>query len=478
MDLITIFQSLLRWGSLALVGGVAVLFLLMGAYLIYKRRFRGEKSVDKQQAICAGLLCGWLILVLGLTTWSRGSNFAGAFNMDFLSGYISAWNHWSVSELQLILFNILMFAPLGFLLPLLWKKAEQLWVTLVVSFGLTALIEVFQFLTGTGIFELDDLFHNLIGSLFGYFCVMALLTCIRERTIQWAPVVRALAIPCGTGLILGGVFYAYARQPYGNMSILPAVSQDMSAVQIVTEWEPSDQNATAAVYRNKFALDKGYLEAIKSGLEELEGLTFSRFARREDENLGYSGTNGKGDDCRLLFFFRTGEWNYTTFADATPQLTEETAQQMRARYETWMKERGLLPENAVFSVQNGNTLRWDVQADSDLPAQPESFQKGSVMIQLDESGALADFFYQITWNEYAANEKVISEREAYAQVQAGNFEQYVPFHPEDTLHVTECSLEYVYDTKGYYQPVYEFAGYVNDKENPWVCQIPALAGED
>lgn len=126
MDVITIFQSLLRWGSLALVGGVAVLFLLMGAYLFYKRGLRGEKSVDKRQAICAGLLCGWLILVLGLTTWSRGSNFTGSFNMDFLSGYISAWNHWSVSELQLILFNMLMFAPLGFLLPLLWKKAEHL----------------------------------------------------------------------------------------------------------------------------------------------------------------------------------------------------------------------------------------------------------------------------------------------------------------------------------------------------------------
>lgn len=73
---------------------------------------------------------------------------------------------------------------------------------------------------------------------------------------------------------------------------------------------------------------------------------------------------------------------------------------------------------------------------------------------------------------------MISEREAYAQVQAGNFKQYVPFQSEDTLYVIGCSLEYVYDTKGFYQPVYEFTGYVNDMENPWVCQIPALAGED
>lgn len=477
MDVITIFQSLLRWGSFALVGGVAVLFLLMGAYLIYKRGLHGEKSVDKQQAICAGLLCVWMILVLGLTTLSRGSNFTGSFNLHFLSGYINAWNHWSIRELQLILFNMLMFAPLGFLLPLLWKKAEHLWIMLAVSLGLTALIEVFQLLTGTGIFELDDLFHNLIGSLFGYFCIMAIRTFIHERAFRWGPAARALAIPGGIGLILCGVFYAYARQPYGNMSILPAVPQDLSAVRMMTEWEPSDQSGTAAVYKSKFARDKKYLETVKSGLEELEGLTFSRAARREDENLGYLGTNAEGDAFRMVFFFRTGEWNYTTFADTTAQLTEETAQQMRARYETWMKEHGLLPENAVFSVQNGNTLRWDVPANREFSAQSESFQKGSVMIQLDESGALADFFYQITWNEYAATEKVLSEREAYAQVQAGNFEQYVPFQPEDVLHVTGCSREYVYDTKGFYQPVYAFTGYINEKENLWVCRIPALAGE-
>lgn len=176
----------------------------------------------------------------------------------------------------------------------------------------------------------------------------------------------------------------------------------------------------------------------------------------------------------MIFFSRTGEWSYTTFVETTARLTEETIDSLRVRYEVWMNEQELLPENVEFSVQNGDTLRWDVLPISSLFEGEKAFQQGSVMIRLDKSGLLADFFYQVTWNEYVCTEPIISEKEAYEQVRRGKFEQYVPFQPGDTLHITECKLEYRYDTKGFYQPVYEFSGYINSSENLWVCQIPAL----
>lgn len=114
MDIVAIFQQIFQWSVPALIGGIALVLLFVAGYLIYKKGFHGEKAFPKAQVISAFLLCCWFILVLGLTSLSRGANFTGSFNIDFFSGYISAWNHWSVSELQLILFNMLMFAPLGF----------------------------------------------------------------------------------------------------------------------------------------------------------------------------------------------------------------------------------------------------------------------------------------------------------------------------------------------------------------------------
>lgn len=414
MDIITIFSRLFQWGVPALIGGIGFVFLFISGYLIYKKVLHGKKELTKVQIISAFFLCCWGILVIGLTALSRGSNFTGSLNIDFLSGYISAWNNWSISELQLILFNMLMFVPLGFLLPLLWRKAEKLWVSLAISFAVTASLETFQFFTGTGIFELDDLFHNLIGSLFGYFCIMAILTPIHEKSFRFAPVAKVLLIPCAVSLTLGAVFYAYDHQPYGNMSILPAVKQDMSAVQIVTEWEPLEQSGTSAVYKNKYAEDSAYIQKVKTGLADLENLTFSRSTRRQDENIGYTGTDAKGTSFQVLFFFRTGEWNYTTFAE--------------------------------------DTLRWDVISDKGIPAEAEAFQQGSVMMQFDEAGSLSSFTYLINWNEYEATENIVSESQAFEQVKDGNFEQYIPFQPGDTFYIDKCELTYIYVQKSLPKP--------------------------
>ena len=43
------------------------------------------------------------------------------------------------------------------------------------------------------------------------------------------------------------MFYVYERQPYGNMSILPAVKQDMGKIQIVKECKLSEQGNTAVI---------------------------------------------------------------------------------------------------------------------------------------------------------------------------------------------------------------------------------------
>ena len=69
--------------------------------------------------------------------------------------------------------NVLIFVPLGFLPPLLWKKWRHLWATLPLCAGVSLLIEFLQLFLGRSV-DVDDLILNVLGGLMGYilFCLI------------------------------------------------------------------------------------------------------------------------------------------------------------------------------------------------------------------------------------------------------------------------------------------------------------------
>lgn len=63
-----------------------------------------------------------------------------------------------------VLYNIVLFVPLGFLACLLFPRKG--WM---ISFFLSACVEIqLQYVTGTGLCEFDDVFSNTLGGLIGY----------------------------------------------------------------------------------------------------------------------------------------------------------------------------------------------------------------------------------------------------------------------------------------------------------------------
>ena len=64
--------------------------------------------------------------------------------------------------------NIVMFVPLGYLLPNIWKKLRKFYKTLVATLGIILVIEILQFITGLGSFDVDDFILNCLGVITGY----------------------------------------------------------------------------------------------------------------------------------------------------------------------------------------------------------------------------------------------------------------------------------------------------------------------
>lgn len=64
--------------------------------------------------------------------------------------------------------NIVLFMPLGFLLPMLWRKYRNLWSTFCYGLFLSLVIEVGQMFTMNRATDINDLIMNTIGTICGW----------------------------------------------------------------------------------------------------------------------------------------------------------------------------------------------------------------------------------------------------------------------------------------------------------------------
>lgn len=83
---------------------------------------------------------------------------------------------WQMNDMEKAYFvsNIIMFVPMGVLLPMLFKWSKYLLTSLPVAIVLSCLIELIQLKRKIGYCQLDDVVANIIGFLIGYLGFVAI----------------------------------------------------------------------------------------------------------------------------------------------------------------------------------------------------------------------------------------------------------------------------------------------------------------
>lgn len=445
----------------------------MAGYLVYRGFFQDKYPVRLSTFVVITLLICWIVVVFGITTLRRPVFFTGQLNFSLFSGYVNAWNKWSMFEFQLIIFNMIMFMPLGGLLPLLHKKNKSFWRVLVLSLVFTSCLEIFQFASGKGIFELDDLLHNTIGSLIGYFIVMAFIVIIEQRKLKLVPIVKALSIPLFFTALFGIANTVYQAQEFGNLPFKPAQKQNMEQIQIQLETELSDKGAEACIYYNEDIRNGKVLKRIGESVTEQFDLQQQGGMRRESENLSFSLVGDEDISYSLNYNISKGIWDLYTFSLNEELLTVDIEQQ-RERIENWLKKEDLFPRDAVYQQQDEQTIRWDVAEAENLQTACEDFSQGMIIATLSNQQTPRSLSYEIYDNEMVTKKPIISQQDAYEALVDGEFYMFNPLQKGDTLIITDVLLTYVYDTKGYYIPVYEYTGSVNEPDSTVKILIAAM----
>ncbi|PFD43466.1 VanZ family protein [Bacillus cereus] len=107
---------------------------------------------------------------------------------------ISRYETWiRVSQINLTLFdtagsmtyllNIVLFMPLGFLLPTIWQQFRKMKNTVCAGFFFSLAIELNQLLNNR-ITDIDDLFTNTLGAVVGYVLYKVLYTALFKMILK------------------------------------------------------------------------------------------------------------------------------------------------------------------------------------------------------------------------------------------------------------------------------------------------------
>lgn len=475
MDIQEILSTLLPFLPQVLIIALAVLGVLSLSYGLYRKK-GGKRRFSFTQFATGYLLIMWFGLVMMLTTISRGANFEGWVNFRLFSGYLSAWHQWSLGEFQLIIFNMLMFMPLGFLLPLLGMRTRRFTPVLLVSLIVTIGIELSQMLSRRGIFELDDIFHNTLGSVAGYLIMNAILNSAKQRKLAFKSAGLALCIPMAFVLLFTSSLAVYQAKELGNLSIRPAIKQKMVGVEVDLDVKLPDEAETVSLYVSNRIYNLEFGKSMAALVQQSFNLQQKQGNRIDGMNRVWSFMDHGGNPYTFNYNLKDGGWQLYSESGEEVKISEEELAEHRGFYESWMLANDILPADAVFSIQNEDTLRWDIRQPVVAIAKGEkNFADGVIMLIPSSAGQKAprDLSHLMNENEYVRKVEVMSPAQAYVQVLRGNFSVYNDLQKGDLLRVEQYELAYTYDSKGYYQPVYRFIGTVNGE--PWETLIPAMS---
>ena len=174
------FDELIRLSALVLpVLAVLLALWLIGYYLVYRKCLHGSRKIPFLSAVKGVALLVYIGTVLEITVLRRGVcitaeglRWMGEGPMqinlqpffDFLRPEIVRPERAAL----LAVLNVVLFLPLGILLPVVFPKFRKFGWMLAAGIGFSLLIETVQLVGRVGIFETDDLLFNTVGAVIGF----------------------------------------------------------------------------------------------------------------------------------------------------------------------------------------------------------------------------------------------------------------------------------------------------------------------
>ena len=453
-----VFRQLQNSLVLVLFAGIAAAGVLAVIWLFYKRKYHGERKFPWGKTICWLLLAGYGLILL-YATLLRSSGGFREVNLHLFRAWREAWNNFSAKTWGNLLLNIALFVPLGVLLPLVGKPFRKWQLTIPAGFALSLTIELVQLGLGRGICDVDDLLANALGAAVGYFAVMAVLSAGKKHR---KPAVLCACLALVPALAVGGTVLVYHLQPYGNLPMAMAYTNDTGDTAWALDCKLPQIGDTAAVYRAQ-AMSRADCDAFAAEMAAITGTKIGMTSYYQGMAY-YHLTQGV-----LWVNYYDGSYEffqgYEEIGEAWPAADRETVEQALDAFPV------MIPETAEFADEGDGWYRFtcDKQIDGAV------MMDGTLRCRY-EGNTIVELENGLVWYTYYNNTPIISAETAYERLCAGKFYDggFFEYNRPADVQVFGCRLDYEIDTKGFYQPVWRFDVASTESSYHDCIMIPAI----
>ena len=440
---------------------IAGAILIFPALLIFLFLRKTKRPLNVGKAMIWGSFFCYLFIVMGATLFYRSSSpYRSAILQPFMT-YRLAWHASAPGQWRNLMMNIMMFIPIGFMLPLLSIKTKNFLTVASIGFLMTVSIETAQFFTGRGGFAVDDIINNTLGALigFGIYKVMAIRPFSVKEALKWlSPLLITLAA-------FSGIFIAYELQELGNLQITPVFRQNMNHIAITSEIAFSQEARETTLFSTTGLVTRSETERFASEFFKNRGVVLAKSATNSyDRVIIYRGIRPETGQEYSLWVERLGlaYWfsDFSSF-DLTPLANVE---------ETIIREAlsgfGIqVPSHAQFTELENGRYQFTATAEETSP----TFH-GTLRLQFFNDYSIRSISNQMLRAYPLRTVEIISEETAFQQIQQGLF-GLGPWHIS-SLRVVGVELDWLLDSKGFLQPVYRFQAWADDWEHDIL--IPAM----
>lgn len=125
-------------------------------------------KMSKKKDISASLLGVYEAMILWITVLGREPQLGSRFIYPPFHTMVTIWRDiWHMGIRSNFLGNMVMFVPIGILLPIVLEKHKWYW-TVGAGLSFSCTIEIMQLVLSRGCFDPDDMILNTLGTTIGY----------------------------------------------------------------------------------------------------------------------------------------------------------------------------------------------------------------------------------------------------------------------------------------------------------------------